>query len=130
MKNIFLCCCFVKFWCFHLVFGPAKMSANHKRSKEVPRDDSIEAKMKYILADITSIEEKTKRLAEKREVLVQQYEKLKDAKLIRDAKSCDRTVEQDWENGMHDEHKLFDAIYLFANNYHLLLQKSSNGRNA
>lgn len=63
----------------------------------MPREDCIEAKMKRILADITSIDEQTKRLAKQREILFQQYEELKDAKLIRDAKAC--SVQEDWDNG-------------------------------
>lgn len=56
--------------------------------------------MKRILTEITRIDEKTVRLAKHREILSQQYEELKDAKLIRDAKTC--SVEQDWENGTCD----------------------------
>lgn len=78
------------------------MSTKAKRSKEMPRDEMpIEAKMKNILAEITSIDEKTKQLAKKRDTLMQQYEELKDAKVIRDTMAC--SVEQDWENGMHAE---------------------------
>lgn len=75
------------------------MSANVKRSKEMPRKECFETKMERILADITIIDEQTKRLSKQREILVQQYEELKDAKLIRDAKAC--SVEQDWENGIN-----------------------------
>lgn len=75
------------------------MSANVKRSKEMPREECIETKMKNILTEITSIDEKMKRLSKHRETLLQQYEELKDAKLIRDAKTC--SVEQDWDNGKY-----------------------------
>lgn len=60
------------------------MSVDFKRLKEQAREDSIEAKMKHILADVSGIEEKMKRLAKQREVLLQRLEELKDAKLIRD----------------------------------------------
>lgn len=73
------------------------MSADIKRLKEIAREESIEAKMKHILADIGSIDEKVKRLTKQRETLMQRYEELKDAKLIRDAKNC--STEQDWAKG-------------------------------
>lgn len=75
------------------------MSANVKRSKEMPREECIETKMKDILAKITGLDEKMKRLAQHRETLLQQYEELKDAKLIRDAQAC--CVEQDWDHGWY-----------------------------
>lgn len=89
------------------------MSANKKRSKENPmspsQEKSIEAKMKNILAEITAIDAKAIRLAKSREILLQKYEELKDAKLIRDAKSC--SVEQDWENGMHFKQLFGDLLF-------------------
>lgn len=66
----------------------------------MPRDECIEEKMEHILAELTSINEKMKRLAKHRETLLQQYEELKDAKFIRDAKTC--SDEQDWENGIDE----------------------------
>lgn len=87
------------------------MSANNKRSKEMPQEKTIEAKMKKILAEITAIDAKTIRLAKNRENLLQKYEELKDAKLIRDAKSC--SVEQDWENGMNVE-RIYRVIFFFV----------------
>lgn len=58
--------------------------------------------MKRTLTDITDIDDKMKRLAKQRETLMQQYEELKDTKLIRDANAC--SVEQDWQNGTYNEH--------------------------
>lgn len=81
------------------------MSANAKRSKEMPRDECIDTKMQHILAEVTSIDEKIKRLAKHRETLLTQYEELKDAKLIRDAKAC--SVEQDWEHGRYTNDEQF-----------------------
>lgn len=73
------------------------MSADIRQLKEAARDESLEAKMKHILADIASIDEKAKRLARQREKLMLHYEALKDAKLIRDAKTV--IVDKDWEHG-------------------------------
>lgn len=72
--------------------------------KEAAREESIEAKMKHILADITSIDDKMKRLSKQRECLVTRYEELKDAKLIRDAKAC--STEQDWEKGKRNTNQI------------------------
>lgn len=68
-----------------------KMSADIRQMKEDAR------KMKHILADIASIDEKAKRLAKQRERLMLRYEELKDAKLIRDSKAV--IVDQDYGRG-------------------------------
>lgn len=65
------------------------------------REESIEAKMKNILADVASIDEKAKRLAKQREKLMLAYEKLKDAKIIKDAQTS--ILEQNWQEGMYIE---------------------------
>lgn len=74
------------------------MSADIRHLKEAARDESLEAKMKHILADIAAIDEKAKRLAKQREKLMLRYEELKDAKLIRDAQAV--IVDNDWDRGM------------------------------
>lgn len=73
------------------------MSADIRQLKEAARDETLEAKMKHILADIAAIDEKAKRLAKQREKLMLRYEELKDAKLIRDAQAV--IVDQDWDRG-------------------------------
>lgn len=73
------------------------MSADIRQLKEAARDETLEAKMKHILADIAAIDEKAKRLAKQREKLMLRYEEIKDAKLIRDAQAV--IVDQDWGRG-------------------------------
>lgn len=105
------------------------MSTNVKRSKEMPREECIETKMKRILADITSIDEQTKRLAKQRETLLEQYEELKDVKLIRDAQAC--SVEEDWENGIpHNKKHSFLFFFVLSNNCYLTFQKTLIGHSA
>lgn len=109
------------------------MSAKIAQSNDVPRDESIEEQMKRILSKISNIDEKTKRLAQQRETLMHQYEQLKDAKFIRDAKACD-DVDQNWEHGMHAKHEIIVGplhLIRFANlffSFHF--QKILNGHSA
>lgn len=85
------------------------MSAEIKRMREIAREASLEAKMKHILGDISGIDDKMKRLAKQRETLMQRYEELNDAKLVRDAQTI--SVDKDWEKGeqIHSNH-LFQLI--------------------
>lgn len=74
------------------------MEVDYKKMKENAREQSIEAKMKHILADIAIIDDKMKRLSKQREKLTVVYEGLQDQKLVRDAKAT--CLSKDWQQGM------------------------------
>lgn len=64
------------------------------------RQESLEAKMKNILADVASIDERLKRLSRQREKLMMRYEELNETKLMKDAKAiCTKDHAQEWEKG-------------------------------
>lgn len=73
------------------------MSSDIKRMKEKAREESLDAKMNNILADITGIDDKIQRLSKQRETLVRSYEKLKDTKIIKEAQIAASNL--NWENG-------------------------------
>lgn len=76
------------------------MSANIREMKEMARQESLEAKMKHILADITSIDERLSRLNRQREKLMCRYEELKETKLLMDAKAVStKEHTEEWEQG-------------------------------
>ncbi|XP_031620105.1 ATP-dependent DNA helicase Q1-like [Contarinia nasturtii] len=71
------------------------MSADIRHLKESAREDSFEAKMQKILDDVDAIDEKIKRLGKQREKLMINYEKLKDAKIMKDAYTS--ILDENWE---------------------------------
>lgn len=76
------------------------MSADVRELKEMARQESIEAKMKHILADVASIDERLKRLYHQREKLMSRYDELKETKLLHDARaSCTKENEEEWSKG-------------------------------
>lgn len=64
------------------------------------RQESLEAKMKHILADIASVDERMHRMAKQREKLMHRYEELKESKLLHEARAINtKEQERDWEKG-------------------------------
>lgn len=85
---------------FGIFCANKKMSANIRDMKEMARQESLEAKMKHILADITSIDERLSRLNRQREKLMCRYDELKETKLLMDAKAVNtKEYTEEWEQG-------------------------------
>lgn len=66
------------------------------RPKKNP-EDNLDMQMDWILVEISEIDEDVQKLKKRRQHLVEKYEKLKEAKMIKDSAAV--SLNEDWAKG-------------------------------